>query len=108
MNLQKLAEERSLAYHRLIAARLPERAEILDDARKWLAKQRASGGRSQVYFDRWAEILERPIPEIQQAIVDPSEGARALRQCSPFAGLIDARERLRIWREVRGRLEAGA
>jgi hypothetical protein len=35
--------------------------------------------------------------------VDPAEGARALRQCSPFAGVIDPRTRWRIWREVRER-----
>jgi hypothetical protein len=34
-------------------------------------------------------------------LVDPGESARALRQCSPFAGVVDSRTRWSIWRAVR-------
>ena len=106
MNLQTLAEERSLEYHRVIASRLADHPEILVAARTWIHQQRSRSSRSQAYLDRWAEILALPTPHIQQALLDPGEEARALRQCSPFAGLIAARERWQIWREVRERFEA--
>jgi hypothetical protein len=31
---------------------------------------------------------------------------RALRQCTPFAGVVDPRTRWRIWRETRARTAA--
>jgi hypothetical protein len=38
------------------------------------------------------------------ALVDPGERARALRQCSPFAGALDAGERWRILAGVDDRI----
>lgn len=62
MDPHRLAEERSLAYHRVVAARLAREPRLVEEARE-------------------------------------------LRQSSPFAGALSPRERWRIWREVRARLD---
>jgi hypothetical protein len=107
MDLHHLAEERSLAYHRAVAEQLLREPSLIEVARaraaKWLAE-----GRSSHYARRWCEILARPVEEIARRMVDEGEDARALRQATPFAGMIDPRERWRIWREVRARLERDA
>ena len=53
----------------------------------------------------WRQVLARPIDEIVAFLVDEGERARAMRQATPFAGFVDPRERMRIWRETRERLE---
>jgi hypothetical protein len=105
MDLHRLAEERSLAYHRAVAARLACEPRILDRARVRLAAW-ATAGRSAHHARRWQEILARPIDEITRFLAADSDEARELRQATPFAGALDARERWRLWREVRQRHEA--
>jgi hypothetical protein len=106
MNLHRLAEERSLAYHRAVAERLRREPGLLGVARArvaaWLAE-----GRSPYYARRWSEALAGPLEAVIALMVDEGEAARAMRQATPFAGMLDPRERWRIWRDVRARLEAG-
>lgn len=100
-SLHHLAEERSLAFHRAVASRIPEDPDIVPHAitrvRTWLQE----GGRSSSYARRWLDLLESPLPELLAAMVDESEAGRALRQATPFAGVLDARERWRLWRETK-------
>lgn len=53
-----------------------------------------------VYADGWHELLTGPVERLLN-LTDPGERARALRQCSPFAGIVDPRTRWQIWRDVR-------
>jgi hypothetical protein len=96
----RLAEARSLAYHRAIAERLPNDPAIVSAARarveRWLAE-----GRSAHYAGEWQKVLAAPPTEIRAVLVADTEYARALRQTTPFAGAIGPRERWRIWKEVR-------
>ena len=108
MNLHELAEERSLAYHRAVADRLREAPELVDRARSRVDAWIAEGGRSRHHAARWRELLDLPVDELVSFMVDAGEEARELRQSTPFAGFIDARERWRIWREVRARMLASA
>jgi hypothetical protein len=103
----QIAEERSLAYHRAIADRLAGDPAILDRARVrvrgWL------GARPGTHIaTSWAEVLDRPIPEIIAFLTDTGERARELRQSTPFAGVLDPRERWRLWREAGERARASA
>lgn len=102
MDLHRLAEERSIAYHRVIAERLKSRPEILEMARQrvrtWLSSPRTGG---QFYAQRWAEILSGDVPSIAAFLVDRSELATELRQSTPFAGALNPQERWKIWRETR-------
>lgn len=105
MEPHRLAEERSIAYHRAVATRLEREPGLLAQAhervRAWLARE------PQPYYARaWDEVLSWPLARVVAFLSDPGERARELRQSTPFAGAIPARERWRIWREVRKRAEA--
>lgn len=101
-----LAEERSLAYHREVAARLRSDPALVERARAHAESQLRRGGRSRPWFERWCEILAQSPEEIARVLVDPGEEARALRQSTPFAGALPPRERWRIWRATRERWES--
>ena len=104
MDMHRLAEERSLAYHRVIAARLGEDPTVLEQARARVREWVAVPGPVPHYARAWAALLGRPVAEIVTFLTDPGERARELRQSTPFAGVIPPRERWGIWRAVRDRL----
>lgn len=103
VNQHELAEERSLAIHGLIADRLRKDPSLAEVARGRVAAWLTDGSVHRAYAEAWGELLSGPLPRLLEVLVDPGEGARALRQCSPFAGIVDPRTRWRIWREVRER-----
>src|SRR5438067_9905461 len=90
-------ERRSLALHRAIAAKLRARPELLSIARDNIDRWSAQGGRSQPYLDTWRAILDRPLEEILQTIVEDSPRMTNLRQSAPFAGVLDPRERWHVY-----------
>lgn len=108
MERVRLDVERSLALHAAVAEKLQERPEILDRARARLGEWLTRGGRSAPLWRRWQEILDSPAAEVAAFLTDRSEEAAWLRKASPFAGVLTARERWRILREVRERLEPAA
>lgn len=100
-NPHRVAEARSLALHREVARRLRERPELLDEVRARVESWLRDGTVALPYAQSWREILERSLDHILEALVDPSERGRDLRQCTPFAGILDPRTRWRILDEVR-------
>lgn len=96
----RLAEERSIAYHRAIAARIARQPALLERARErvraWLEESPPPR-----YALGWAEVLRRDRDSIRVFLTDPGERARELRQSSPFAGALSAAERWEIWRRIR-------
>ena len=90
-------DRRSLELHRAIAAKLRANPDLLEIARGNLARWSATVGRSQPYFDAWREILNRPIEEILEVMVEESEHMTAMRQATPFAGILDPKERWAIY-----------
>lgn len=103
----RLAEERSLALHEAVAQRIRHDATVIVDARRRVEGWLRDGSVARPYAEAWRAILAGGLDDIVLAITDPGERARALRQCSPFAGALDPRERWRILDEVRARVEAG-
>ena len=103
MNAHRLAEERSLALHREIAAILARDPSQVERARERVQGWQSDRSVAPNYAEEWARVLSRPLEELRLVLVDPSEHARALRQVTPFAGFVDPRTRWRIWREVRAR-----
>ncbi|HYU35879.1 MAG TPA: hypothetical protein VEW48_27290 [Thermoanaerobaculia bacterium] len=101
MDLHRLAEERSVAYHTVIAERLRHQPEVLERARRRVQEWLISG--APFYARKWAEILAGDISSIAAFLVERSELADELRQSSPFAGALQPQERWRIWRETRDR-----
>jgi len=64
----------------------------------------AEGKMRPAYADAWSELLEGPLDALLALLSDPGERAAALRQCTPFVGVIDQQTRLRVWREERERV----
>lgn len=105
MSLHRLAEERSLAYHRVVADRIRNDPRLLDSVRARLHEWIGRGDRSSSYAAEWLRIVDLPVPELLEFLVDPGEHARELRQSTPFAGFLAPKERWRLWAEVRERYE---
>lgn len=101
MDPHRLAEERSVAYHRVIAERLQDRPEILARARQRIQALLASATEPPFYAWKWSEILAGDLSSIRAFLTERSELADELRQSTPFAGALDPRERWKIWRETR-------
>lgn len=88
------AELRSLAYHRAVASRLDE--TLVAEAQRRLRRWQAEGRIDERYAERWAHVLEHPLPRIRRLISEDSQRSRDLRQNSPLAGALHERERQRV------------
>ena len=106
MDAHRIGEERSLELHREIARRLMRDPRVLLRARAQVARQ-IDEGRGVAWARAWQSLLEGPLEALLAMMTDPGEQGRAMRQATPFAGVIEPRERWRIWRQVRARCEEG-
>lgn len=97
------SERRSLALGALTAQHLfadPVRAITL--ARRNLATMsRAAGPASRPYLRRWRQLLEGPTAGVLAALCGTDDEAGALRQATPFAGLVPDVERRAALRTLR-------
>jgi hypothetical protein len=89
-------EQRSIALHGRVSERLEKDPKLLAVARQNLKKGIEIHGNLPV-FQEWNRILDGPMDEIRAILVSPSEKARWLRQSSPFAGILEPRERWKIY-----------
>ncbi len=98
-------ERRALALHRVVAEKFEADPEwVRSIARRNLRlQQRVHGVRSAEYIDAWSALIDGPDVDLASALIDLSEDGRALRQASPFAGVLDQEERLTILAETRTR-----
>ena len=106
MDPHRLAEERSLAYHRMVSERLRIDDSVVVRARTRVEQWAQDGSMHPRWIEAWRRLLSLPTADLERALVERSEDAHALRQVTPFAGAIDARTRWQLWREVRQRLSA--
>src|SRR5206468_1754327 len=90
-------DQRSLALHRAIADKLRANPALLEIARENLDRWSLANGRSQPYWHAWREILNRPIKDVLELLVEDSERMTALRQATPFAGVLEPAERWAIY-----------
>lgn len=93
------ADAASLAYHRLVAARLDP--QMVETARERVRRWRADGTLHQRWADSWDRLLSAPFPRLARAIAADTPGGCSLRQTSPFAGLLTQQERRRLRQVVR-------
>ena len=100
MDLHRLGEERSIAMHREVAARILTDGGVLDSARARVGQWIETGEVHRAYAEAWRDLLDQPPDLVARALVDRSDRSRDLRQVSPFAGVLDPRTRWRIRREV--------
>lgn len=90
-------DARSLAMHRAIAEKLRVSPSLIEIAQDNLRRWPAGAGRSQPYLDAWEALLSKPLEELLVLIVEDSERMRAMRQASPFAGVLRPKERWAIY-----------
>lgn len=101
-------DRRSLAFHRLIARRfLEDPASVRAKARANLRTMREANadGSADRYFERWALVLEGSDAELIGLLLATTDDARALRQVTPFAGVLTDAERAEVYPR-RGRAHA--
>ena len=100
--LHRIIEARSLAMHCLAAQKIMRNPALLDEVRStlnaWRARYNEDMPRA---LEEWSVILRRPWPQIAAFITDPGERPTRLRQSTPFAGLLNVRERERIYAAFR-------
>ena len=102
-------DRRSLWLHQAIAAKLGDdpHAALLR-ARRNLARMSAAHPGAAPLLREWQRIVRRPLPDIVDVLLDPRPHARDLRQVTPFAGILSARERAEVYasfRQYEGRSE---
>ena len=90
-------DRRSLVLHRAIADKLRAHPALLAIARQNLDRWSAAQGRSQPYWDAWRSLLDLPLEELLERMVEESEHMTAMRQATPFAGVLTPRERWAVY-----------
>ncbi len=90
-------DERSLAMHRLIAAKLQTDPALLDKARDNVRRWQADDGSPKLALAEWEQILSGPVNQVAAFLAERSERATRLRQSSPFAGILTEAERRAIY-----------
>jgi hypothetical protein len=93
-------DQRSLALHCAIAKKLRTNPSLVDVARNNLDRWSQRNGRSQPYWDAWRKLLNQPLEDVLASIVEVSERMAALRQATPFAGVLSPAERWAVYAGV--------
>lgn len=95
-------DRRSLALHIRIAEALAASPEpALARARRNVKTMAARNPEAVELLDEWGKLLGGPIGDLVAVMLDPSLHGRDLRQVTPFAGVLDARQRAEVYRLFR-------
>jgi hypothetical protein len=90
-------DERSLAMHRLVAAKVQADPALLEKARQNVRRWQESDGSPKPALAEWEQILGFPLDQVTAFFAERSERATRLRQSSPFAGVLTEAERRAIY-----------
>ena len=93
--------------HRAIAGKVRENPELAEIARRNLERWLPGSGNARPYLEAWRMILDAPLDAMLRMIEEDSERMAAMRQNSPFAGVLTPKERWAIYRQF-GRGKAAA
>jgi hypothetical protein len=97
-------DARSLALHRLVAEKLRRDPDLFNAAGATLARwRRTVSAHSQPYLEEWERLMGQGLEACLAVAVEDSQRATALRQSSPFAGVLSNAERfafLKAWRQA--------
>lgn len=83
------AELRSRVLHEEVAERLVQDPALKQKAIQRLDVIRRINPSGQRYHERWAQLLDSPMPQLLRAMTEDSEQAAVLRRESPFTVLYD-------------------
>ena len=94
-------DQRSIWLHRAIAYKLlAEPNTVLAKARQHTAWMHHDP-HTRAYAHRWDALLALPVDELARRLTENTEEMIALRQCTPFAGVLSPQERWDIYRAFR-------
>ena len=96
-------DERSLALHRLVAAKLRADPAILNEARDNLLRWQKMDGSPVLPLSEWEKILSGTPSQVAAFLEERSERATRLRQSSPFAGILTEAERNAVYESYSAR-----
>ena len=97
MRTHQEIDQRSLALHQLVAAKVRRDPALLDKAKQILQHWRPSvSPRTYVYLDEWQRLIDQGPDACLAVAVEDSEHAAALRQASPLSCLLKPRERFQF------------
>lgn len=100
-------DRRSLAYHQVIAAKLEKDPEaVINKAQMNLDELERRQPGAQGLLQRWEEWLQLPPQALSERMRDLGMEAREMRQVTPFAGLLTARERAGVLKQLRKDIDA--
>ncbi|MFV2032489.1 MAG: hypothetical protein ACC663_08330 [Gammaproteobacteria bacterium] len=98
----RILEARSLAMHCRIVQKVSRDRRLLEKAKVNLSRWSSRiDGPKQRYLLEWQEILEKPWLTIAEIMTSMSEDATRLRSSSPFAGVLNEKEREQIYAAFR-------
>lgn len=102
MRTHSEVDARSLALHRLVAEKIRNNPDLMQHARATLTRwQTQVDGASQPYLKQWDTLINQGIDVCLKTCIEESQLATALRQSSPFCGVLTHKERfefLKNWR----------
>lgn len=91
----------SHALHLRVAERVEADPALVDRAAATLTRWEAAGVYPAAYATRWRALLSSPRDELLRVLRSDDEDSRALRQNTPFAGVVPPKERWAIVRAAR-------
>lgn len=98
----RILDARSLAMHCKIVQKISQDPHLLEKAKanlsRWSTK---TDGPKPRYLVEWQEILEKPWPKVAEIMTSMSENAIRLRSSSPFAGVLNDKEREQVYAAFR-------
>jgi transcriptional regulator with XRE-family HTH domain len=97
-------DKRSLAYHHAILQKIKKNPEkILTKAKQNLKLLSPQHPHAKNLFDLWAYWLKLPQEELIHCCLDQGLLARDMRQVTPFAGVLSAKERMDVIKKFRAK-----
>lgn len=95
-----LAALRRRRLHEIVAHKLVDHPELLDQSRERLAAISESNAAGRPYHVQWLELMQGPRDRLLRKMTEDSEEADLLRKESPFTPLINAEERRELFERL--------
>lgn len=111
MRTHRHVDRLNLALGRAVADKLRRRPALFDEVvrrrlQRWRETVDSGGDGTERYLAEWEALAARGLEACLAQIVEESERATALRQASPFSGVLTSSERMDIVRTCRAQDEA--
>lgn len=104
MRTHQEIDQRSLALHVLVCAKIRDNPELFDSVKKTLARWKLTvSENSQPYIAQWQNLADEGLDACLAAAIENSERGAALRQASPFTKILTHQERFKALKDFSSR-----